>query len=54
MFIIVQNIMQEAHEDIEVFDRFDILTSASGFPIKFNTYLLLLHYKKNTILLLIN
>jgi hypothetical protein len=37
MFIIVQNIMQEAHEDVEVFDRFDILTSASGFPIKFNT-----------------
>jgi hypothetical protein len=37
MFIIVQNIMNEAHEDIEVFDRFDILTSAKGFPIKFNT-----------------
>tara|TARA_R100001163_G_C5006200_1_gene153662 strand:- start:52 stop:231 length:180 start_codon:yes stop_codon:yes gene_type:complete len=29
--------MNEAHEDIEVFDRFDILTSARGFPIKFNT-----------------
>ena len=37
MFIIVQNIMNEAHEDIEVFDRFDILTSSKGFLIKFNT-----------------
>ena len=35
MFIIVQNIMNEADEDIEIFDRFDVLTSTKGFPIKF-------------------
>ena len=33
----IKNIMNEADEDIEIFDRFDVLTSTKGFPIKFNT-----------------
>jgi|TARA_R110002124_G_scaffold78957_1_gene210389 nickel-dependent lactate racemase len=37
MFIIVQDIINEAHEDVESFDCFDLLTTPTGIPIKFNT-----------------
>tara|TARA_R110002020_G_scaffold185382_1_gene382962 strand:- start:2378 stop:2581 length:204 start_codon:yes stop_codon:yes gene_type:complete len=37
MFIIVQDILNDAHEDISAFDCFDILTSETGFPIIFFT-----------------
>ena len=37
MFIIVQDIINEAHEDVESFDCFDLLTTPTGIPLKFDT-----------------
>ncbi len=37
MFVIVQDIIKEAHKDLEDFDCFDILTTPTGFPMKFKT-----------------
>jgi len=37
MFVIVQDIIKEIHEEIDDFDCFDILTTPKGFPIKFPT-----------------
>tara|TARA_R110000796_G_C14547400_1_gene433513 strand:+ start:1357 stop:1560 length:204 start_codon:yes stop_codon:yes gene_type:complete len=37
MFIIVQDIINEAHKDIPEFDCFDLLTTPTGFPLKFDT-----------------
>ena len=37
MFVIVQDIIKEAHKDLDNFDCFDILTTPTGFPMKFKT-----------------
>jgi|TARA_R110002020_G_scaffold303374_3_gene518794 hypothetical protein len=37
MFIIVQDVLSYAHEEMDYFDCFDILTSPTGFPIIFPT-----------------
>ena len=37
MFVIVQDIIKEAHKDLEDFECFDILTTPTGFPMKFET-----------------
>tara|TARA_R100001244_G_scaffold81357_1_gene63450 strand:- start:19 stop:222 length:204 start_codon:yes stop_codon:yes gene_type:complete len=37
MYIIVQDILNVAHDEVEDFDCFDILTTPTGFPMKFNT-----------------
>jgi len=37
MFIIVQDILNEECIDIKEFDCFDLLTTPTGMPIKFNT-----------------
>jgi|TARA_R110000868_G_scaffold338928_1_gene599703 hypothetical protein len=37
MFIIVQDILNVTHNEVEDFDCFDILTTPTGFPMKFNT-----------------
>ena len=37
MFIIVQDILNEKCVDIKEFDCFDLLTTPTGIPIKFDT-----------------
>ena len=37
MFVIVQDVIKEAHKDLDNFDCFDILTTPTGFPMKFET-----------------
>ena len=37
MFVIVQDVIKEAHKDLDNFDCFDILTTPTGFPMKFKT-----------------
>ena len=37
MFIIVQNIISAAHQDVDDFDCFNLLTTPTGFPMKFST-----------------
>ena len=37
MFIIVQDVIREAHQDVDDFDCFDLLTTPTGFPMKFPT-----------------
>ncbi len=37
MFVIVQDIIKKAHKDLEDFECFDILTTPTGFPMKFET-----------------
>ena len=37
MFVIVQDIIKEAHKDVDDFDCFDLLTTPTGFPMKFPT-----------------
>ena len=33
MFVIVQDIIKEAHKDVDDFDCFDLLTTPTGFPM---------------------
>ena len=37
MFIIVQDITNGAHQDVEDFECFNLLTTPTGFPMKFRT-----------------
>ena len=37
MYIIVQDILNEKCVDIKEFDCFDLLTTPTGIPLKFNT-----------------
>ena len=37
MYIIVQDILKEQCVDIKDFDCFDLLTTPTGIPLKFNT-----------------
>ena len=37
MYIIVQDILNEQCVDIKKFDCFDLLTTPTGIPLKFNT-----------------
>ena len=37
MYIIVQDILNEQCADIKDFDCFDLLTTPTGLPLKFNT-----------------
>ena len=37
MLVIVQDVIKEAHKDLDNFDCFDILTTPTGFPMKLET-----------------
>ena len=37
MFVIVQDVIKEAHKDLDNFDCFDILPTPTGLPMKFET-----------------